>query len=83
MLSSAVSSALGLCVIQSVYPGGGWVPNPDWCALLNEDVGDNIRMIEEVRQHTVTGMSFVWLYDKEAYKELLAKVKEGIFWSKY
>ena len=83
-MASAVSSALQslkrtLCIdIRSAYPGGGKVPIPRWCWLLKDDAGLNMRLIEEVCQHTVTGMLIVQLYEEEAYKELLANVKEGI-----
>lgn len=89
MSSAAVSSALRslkrtLCLdIRSVYPGGGRVPIPEWCSLLKEDVGLNMRLIEEVCQHTVTGMLIVRVSEEDTFKTLLAKVEEGILWKKY
>ena len=87
-MASAVASALSsltqtVCIdIRTAYPGGGKVPIPDWCSLLKNDVGLDMTLVEEVCQHSVTGVLIVRVKTEECYQELLRKVEEGVLWSK-
>jgi len=87
-MASAVASALSsltqtVCIdIRTAYPGGGKVPIPEWCSLLKNDVGLDMTLVEEVCQHSVTGVLIVKVKTEECYQDLLRKVEEGVLWSK-
>ena len=87
-MASAVASALSsltqtVCIdIRTAYPGGGKVPIPEWCSLLKNDVGLDMTLVEEVCQHSVTGVLIVRVKTEECFQDLLRKVEEGVLWSK-
>ena len=87
-MASAVASALSsltqtVCIdIRTAYPGGGKVPIPEWCALLKNDIGLDMTLVEEVCQHSVTGVLIVRVKTEDGYQDLLRKVEEGVYWSK-
>ena len=82
-MASAIASALSsltqtLCIdIRTANPGGGEVIIPNWCSLLKDDFGLDMPVIEEVCQHSVTGVLIVRVRTEECYQDLLKKIEKG------